>query len=88
MPSESPPTLMQLRHLSREVKTAVELAIVALCPQELLERLAATAGLLDAVAGLLADSPPLAALVPKLVARATTTLEEWEKWQEKRKASA
>ena len=79
---------MELRHLGREVKTAVELAIVALCPQDLLERLAAIAGLLDAVAELPADTPPLYAFVPKLVVRATATLDEWAKWQEKRKASA
>ena len=88
MPSEGALSPMQLRHVGREVKTAVELAIVALCPQELLERLAATAGLLEAVAGLPVDSPPLVALSPKLMARATATLEEWAKWQEKHSGSA
>ena len=72
MPSEGAPSPMQLRHVGREVKTAVELAIVALCPQELLERLAATAGLLEAVAGL-----PVDRLRSRQSSwRATATLEE------------
>ncbi len=81
---------MELRHLEREVKTAVELGIVGLCPQELVERLAAIGGLLDAVAELPVDSPPVAVLVPKLVMRAKTALREWAAWQEEhlRKASA
>ena len=81
---------MELRHLEREVKTAVELGIVGLCHPELLERLAAICGLLDATAELPVDSPPVAVLVPKLVARANTALREWAAWQEEhlRKASA
>ena len=81
---------MELRHLGREVKTAVELGIVGLCPQDLLERLAAICGLLAAVAELPVDSPPVTVLVPKLVTRANTALREWAAWQEEhlRKASA
>ena len=81
---------MELRHLEREVKTAVELGIVGLCPPALLERLAALCGLLGAIAELPVDSPPVAVLVPKVVMRANAALREWEAWQEEhlRKASA
>jgi hypothetical protein len=79
---------MELRHLGREVKSAVELAIVGLCPSELLERLATICGLLDAAAELPADSPPVAVLVPKLVARANAALREWAAWKEAHLRSA
>ena len=39
---------LSLSHLRRETRTALELAVVALAPSELLERLAASAGLLEA----------------------------------------
>jgi hypothetical protein len=74
---------MELRHLGREVKTALELAVVALCPQELLERLAMSAGLLDAVVELPVDSPAVAALIPKLLERARQGLADWSAWQDK-----
>jgi hypothetical protein len=78
---------MELRHLGRELKTALELAIVALCPVELVERLAMMAGLLDAVSELPLESPAVSAMVPALDARA---LDAWAQWQEKnlRKISA
>ena len=81
---------LELRHLEREARTAVELGIVGLCPQELVDRLAAVCGLLVAVAELPVDSPPVAVLVPKLEMRANTALREWAAWQEEhlRKASA
>jgi hypothetical protein len=74
---------MELRHVSRELKTALELAIVALCPSELLERLALMAGLSDAMLELPLDSPAVAALVPGLDAKAHAALDEWERWREK-----
>ncbi len=81
---------MELRHLGRELKTALELAIVALCPVELVERLAMMAGLLDAVSELPLESPAVSAMVPALDARAHAALDAWAQWQEKnlRKISA
>ena len=40
----------QVLHLCREAKTALELAIAALAPSDLVDRLAMAAGLLDAIA--------------------------------------
>jgi len=75
-------TPMELRHLAREVKTGLELAIVALAPSNIVEGLASAAGLLDAVVELPLDSPALAALVPGLDARARTALKTWAAWRE------
>ncbi len=76
------PEQMELRHLGREVKTALELAIVALCPSELVDRLALAAGLLDAIAELPLDSPAVAALVPGVGTRARAALKDWSRWQD------
>lgn len=73
---------MELRHLAREVKTALELAIVALCPSELVDRLAMAVGLLDALVELPLDSPAVGALVPGVETRARTALEDWGRWRE------
>jgi hypothetical protein len=72
---------MELRHLGRDLKSSVELAIVALAPAELVDRLAVAAGLLDAVCELPVDSPPVAALVPKLLSRGRSALDEWTQWE-------
>ncbi len=74
---------MELRHLGREVKTALELALVALAPAELVERLATLAGLLDAVSALPSDSPAIASRIPSLETRARSALSEWNRWREK-----
>jgi hypothetical protein len=79
---------MELRHLSRDVKSAVELAIVGLAPAELVDRLAVAAGLLEAVVELPVDSPPVATLVPKVLSRARSALDEWTKWQAEHLAKA
>ncbi len=81
---------MELLHLGRDVKTALELAIVGMCPVDLVERLAMMAGLLDAISEFPTDSPAVAALIPALDARARTALNDWETWREKhlRKISA
>jgi hypothetical protein len=57
------------------------LAIIALAPMELVDRLAAVAGLLEAVDELPSDAPPMLVLVPRLVVRAQAALEEWAQWQ-------
>ncbi|MEO8844849.1 MAG: hypothetical protein ABI591_23885 [Kofleriaceae bacterium] len=40
---------MELRHLARDVKTSLALALAALAPSDLIDRLAIGAGLLDAI---------------------------------------
>jgi hypothetical protein len=81
-PSETraPPVLS---HLRRETRTALELAVVALAPSELVERLATLAGLFEALHELPPDSPPVMALVPTLTRRAKSALEDWQQWQTK-----
>jgi hypothetical protein len=71
---------MDLSHLRRESRTALELAVVALAPSELVDRLAASAGLLEALVELPTDSPPVIALVPTVVTRTRRALEDWQKW--------
>jgi hypothetical protein len=78
-PTTSEPGL-GLSHLRREARTALELAVVALAPSDLVERLAAIAGLLEALIELPANSPPALALVPGLVERARQALDDWQTW--------
>ena len=73
---------MELRHLGRDVKTALELAIVGLCPSDLVERLAMSAGMLEAIAGLPLESPAVGALVPGVAARGQKALEDWNAWRD------
>lgn len=54
---------------------------MTLAPSELLERLAAAAGLLEALLELPADSPPALALAPGLVERTRASLDDWQTWQ-------
>jgi hypothetical protein len=75
-------TTLDLSHLRREARTALELAIVALAPSELVDRLAAVAGLLEALVELPTDSAPVSALVPTVAARAKRALGDWQKWQQ------
>ena len=77
---------LDLSHLRRETRTALELAVVASAPQDLLDRLAWAAGLLEALVELPPNSPPVLALVPKLTKRARSTLEQWNRWQAERLA--
>jgi hypothetical protein len=83
-PSNPPPATsgpgLGLSHLRREARTALELAVVALAPSDLTERLAAVAGLLEAMIELPANSPPALALVPGLVERARQALDDWQTW--------
>ena len=77
---ESANQSMDLSHLRRETRTALELAIAALAPTDLIDRLAWAAGLLEALAELPSDSPPVVALMPKLTSRARSTLTRWQEW--------
>jgi hypothetical protein len=54
-------TQLDLSHLRRETRTALELAVVAPAPTALVDRLAWAAGLLEAIAELPADAPPVVA---------------------------
>jgi len=76
-----PETSLDISHLRREARTALELAVVALAPSALIDELAATAGLLEALVELPANSPPAVALVPRVVKRTREALEAWQDWQ-------
>ncbi len=80
-------TPLDLSHLRRETRTALELAVVAPAPTDLVDRLAWAAGLLEALSELPPDSPPVLARVTKLAISARTTLRQWEKWQRERLAN-
>jgi hypothetical protein len=71
---------LDLSHLRRDARTALELAVVAPAPWTLIERLATVAGLLEALCELPPDSPPAMTLVPKVTASAKSALDEWNKW--------
>src|SRR3954467_14671083 len=73
-------TPLDFSHLRRETRTALELAVVALAPSELIDRLAKSAGLLEAIAELPTDSAPVVALVPRLVTSARSALDDWHTW--------
>ena len=83
---ENSEAALDLSHLRRETRTALELAVVASAPQDLLDRLAWAAGLLEAIVELPPNSPPVLALLPKLTKRARSTLEQWTSWQAERLA--
>src|SRR5207247_5219691 len=71
---------LDLVHQRREARTALELAVVALAPWEVIERLATAAGLLEALSELPSDSPPARTLLPRAATLAKTALEAWHKW--------
>lgn len=73
---------VNLSHLRRETRTALELAVVALAPSQLTDHLATVAGLLEALAELPSNSPPALALTPSLVQRGREALSEWQAWQQ------
>jgi len=72
---------LELSHQRREARTALELAVVALAPWPVIQRLATAAGLLEALSELPVDSPPAVALVPKVLGLATDALDHWQKWE-------
>jgi hypothetical protein len=78
-----PGSQLDLSHLRREARTALELAIVALAPADLIDRLASAAGLLEAISELPPDSAPALALAPKAAARAKSALEEWQEYDQR-----
>ncbi|MDB4984994.1 MAG: hypothetical protein JWN04_172 [Myxococcaceae bacterium] len=74
-------TAMELRHLRRETRTALELAVVALAPAKLIDRLAMSTGLLETLTELPVDSPPSLALVSRVLPRTKEALDDWQRWQ-------
>jgi hypothetical protein len=74
-------TQLDLSHLRRETRTALELAVVALAPPEVTDELATIAGLLEALVELPPNSPPVVALVPSVEKRARPALDKWHQWQ-------
>ena len=74
---------LDLRHLRREARTALELAIVSLAPSDLIQRLAAAAGLLEAIAELPVDSAPALAMAPKAAADAYSALDDWREYEKR-----
>ncbi len=85
---DDPTTRLDLSHLRREARTALELAIVELAPTDLIERLGLVTGLLEALAELPADSPPAIALGPPTADRARVALQLWRDWSVTRKKFA
>jgi len=71
---------IQLLHLRRDVRSALELAIVALAPAALIDRLGTAAGLLEALAELPSDAAPVSAFVQQTAERARIAIEEWARW--------
>jgi hypothetical protein len=78
----------EVRHLLRNVKTAIELAIVARAPADLLNRLGRVAGLLEAVSQLPTDEGPARALTPGLIADGLAAVDAWDKWHRSRTPTA
>jgi hypothetical protein len=83
-----PTTRLDLSHLRREARTALELAIVELAPNDLIDRLALATGLLEALAELPAESAPATALGPTAADRARVALALWREWSARRKKLA
>jgi hypothetical protein len=79
---------LDLSHLRREARTALELAIVELAPTDLIDRLALVTGLLESLAELPGDSAPAIALGPPTADRARIALKLWRDWSSTRKRFA
>ena len=82
------PTTMQLRHLAREVSTALELALVRMAPSPLIENLASVAGLLTALEALPLDTESLRVWAEEANERAERVLAEWKPWEEQHRVTA
>lgn len=78
----------EIRHVLRNVKTSLELAIIALAPSDLLNRLGRVAGLLEAVSQLPTDEGAAQALTPGLVADGLAAVEAWTRWHRSRTPAA
>jgi hypothetical protein len=78
----------EIRHLLRTVKTALELAIVARAPVDLINRLGRASGLLDAVSQLPLDGGPAQAMTVGLINDARVAVDTWKRWEKGRTPAA
>jgi hypothetical protein len=78
----------EIRHLLRTVKTALELAIVARAPVDLINQLGRTSGLLDAVSQLPLDGGPAQAMTIRLINDARSAIDTWKRWEKGRTPAA
>jgi hypothetical protein len=78
----------EIRHLLRTVKTALELAIVARAPVDLINQLGRTSGLLDAVSQLPLDGGPAQAMTVGLINDARAAVDAWKRWEKGRTPAA
>jgi hypothetical protein len=78
----------EIRHLLRTVKTALELAIVARAPVDLVNQLGRTSGLLDAVSQLPLDGGPMQAMTVGLINDARVVVDTWKRWEKGRAPAA
>jgi hypothetical protein len=81
-------TAMRLRHLARDVSTALELALVRMAPNPLIEQLASAAGLITALQELPLDTESLKIWADQSVERAERALAEWNSWEERHRVTA
>ncbi len=87
-PGEQTTSRLDLSHLRRDSRTALELAIIELAPTELLEPLAVVTGLMEALEELPPDSDSAIALGLSTAARARDALKAWNDWAASRKKLA
>ena len=69
------------RHLRRACRTALELELVGGAPAAMIEHLAASAGLLEAMSEVRGESAPVVALAETARERAHAALAEWHAWE-------
>jgi hypothetical protein len=74
----------EIRHLLRTLKTALELAIVARAPVDLLDRLARPAALLEAAGQLPPDVGAVETLLPGWLADGRAAIDRWDHWSRRR----
>jgi hypothetical protein len=87
-PAPDPTTRLDLSHLRRDSRTALELAIIELAPSDLIDSLAMVTGLLEALAELPPDSEPAMALGHATADRARVALKQWQAFADRRKRLA
>ena len=85
---DPPPLRLDLSHLRRDSRTALELAIIELAPSNLIDGLATVTGLLEALAELPPDSAPAMALGPATADRARVALKQWQAFADRHKRLA
>ncbi len=84
MKSQDTPDRLRLTHLRRELRTGLELALAAMAPNEIVDQLATSAGLLDALLEFPSDAAPVIATLPRALALAEEGLSAWHQLQERR----